>query len=66
MKRIAFIGIGVMGTGMARNLLNHGYEVNIYTRTKSRAEELISEGAVWKDSIAECVKGREAVITIVG
>ncbi|WP_426349999.1 NAD(P)-dependent oxidoreductase [Alloiococcus sp. CFN-8] len=66
MKRIAFIGVGVMGTGMVRNLMKNGYEVNIYSRTKSKAEKLITEGAVWKDSIAECIQGREVIITIVG
>ena len=66
MKKIAFIGTGVMGRGMVRNLMKNGYEVNIYSRTKSKAEELISGGAIWKDSIAECIKDREAIITIVG
>ena len=43
-----------------------GYEVAIYTRTKSKAEDVIAEGAVWCDTAAECARGRDAVITIVG
>ena len=66
MKKIGFIGVGVMGKSMVRNLMKHGYEVSIYTRTKEKAEEVISEGAIWCDRIADCVKEKEAVITIVG
>ena len=43
-----------------------GYEVHIYARTKAKVEDVISEGAVFHDSIADCVKDRDAVITIVG
>ena len=35
---IGFIGTGVMGTGMIRNLKKAGFPVNIYTRTKSKAD----------------------------
>ena len=66
MKKIGFIGVGVMGKSMVRNLMKQGYEVSIYTRTKEKAEEVISEGAIWCDRIADCVKEKEAVITIVG
>lgn len=66
MKKIGFIGVGVMGSSMVRNLMKKGYTVSIYTRTKSKALEVIQEGAVWCDTIAECVQGAEAVITIVG
>ncbi|MFV0496705.1 MAG: NAD(P)-dependent oxidoreductase [Candidatus Fimivivens sp.] len=66
MKNIGFIGIGVMGESMARNLNRHGFNVFIYNRTKSKAESLIAEGLTWCDSVAECAAGRDAVITIVG
>lgn len=66
MKKIGFIGVGIMGKSMVRNLMKAGYEVSIYTRTKSKVEDVIGEGAVWCDSVAECVKGQEVVITIVG
>ena len=66
MKTIGFIGIGVMGESMARNLSKRGYNVSIYNRTKSKAEALIAEGLIWCDSVAECAAGRDAVITIVG
>ncbi len=66
MKSIAFIGIGVMGKSMARNLMKKGYEVSVYTRTKAKADELVAEGAAWHDTIADCVADKDAVITMVG
>lgn len=66
MKRIGFIGVGIMGQSMVRNLMKAGYEVSVYTRTKAKAEAVIGEGARWCDTAAECAKGRDAVITIVG
>lgn len=66
MKSIGFIGIGVMGGAMAQNLLKAGFEVSVYTRTREKAETVLKAGAAWCDSVAECVKGKDAVITIVG
>ena len=66
MKRVGFIGVGIMGKSMVRNLMKAGYEVSIYTRTKSKVEDVIGEGAGWCDSVAECARGRDVVITIVG
>lgn len=66
MKNIGFIGIGVMGESMARNLSGHGYNVSVYSRTKAKAQALIAEGLTWCDSVAECAAGRDAIITIVG
>ena len=66
MKTIAFIGIGVMGKSMARNLMKEGYEVSVYTRTKEKAADIVAEGAVWCDTIAACAEGKDVVITMVG
>ncbi len=66
MKEIGFVGVGIMGKSMVRNLMKAGFEVSIYTRTKSKVEDVIGEGAIWCDSVAECAKGRDAVISIVG
>lgn len=66
MKKVGFIGIGVMGKSMARNLMKAGYELYIYNRTKEKAEELLEEGAVWCENPGECARGCDAVITIVG
>lgn len=66
MKKIGFIGVGIMGKSMVRNLMKAGFEVAIYTRTKSKVEDVIGEGAVWRDTVKECVADRDVVITIVG
>ena len=66
MKKIGFIGIGIMGQSMVRNLMKAGYEVAVYNRTKSKADAVVAEGAIWCDSAAQCAAGRDAVITIVG
>jgi len=65
-KSIGFIGVGIMGKSMVRNLMKRGFEVRIHTRTKEKALDVIGEGAVWCDSIRECAAGRDVVITIVG
>ena len=66
MKTIGFIGVGVMGKSMVRNLMKKGFEVSIYARTKSKVEDVLADGALWCDTIAQCAAGRDAVITIVG
>lgn len=56
-----------MGRSMAANLVNHGYEVTVYSRTKAKLTEYLAVTDVrWCDSIAECVKGQDAIITMVG
>ena len=66
MKKIGFIGVGIMGQSMVKNLLKSGYEVCVYTRTKSKAESVVAEGATWCDSVKECVKDKDIVLSIVG
>ena len=66
MKKIGFIGVGIMGKSMVRNLMKNGFEVSIYARTKAKVTDILAEGALWCDSIAQCAQGKDAVITIVG
>jgi 3-hydroxyisobutyrate dehydrogenase len=63
---IGFIGTGVMGKSMAGHLLNAGYQVTVYTRTKEKADELIEKGAVWADSPGDVAKKADVIFTIVG
>ena len=63
---VGFIGTGVMGKSMAAHLLDAGYTLLIYNRTKSRAQALIEKGAVWKDSPEEVASGADVIITMVG
>jgi len=64
--KIGFIGVGVMGKSMARNLKKGGHDVEIYTRTKAKVLDLIDEGFAWHDTIASCVADKDAVISMVG
>ena len=54
MKKVGFIGIGIMGKSMVRNLMKAGFEVAVYTRTREKAEEVIAEGAVWCKDVKTC------------
>lgn len=49
-ERVGFIGLGIMGTGMARNLLRAGFDLTIWNRTAARMEPLVQEGARAADS----------------
>ena len=56
--KIGFIGIGVMGESMARHLMEKGHSLTVYNRTKSKADRLLAEGAVWAESAGACAKDR--------
>ena len=47
MKTIGFIGVGVMGRSMVRNLMKAGFELHIYARTREKVADIIEEGAVF-------------------
>ncbi len=67
MKKIGFIGIGIMGRGMAANLVKAGFELTVYTRRKEKIEDFLQQtGVQWAESPAKCAMGQEAVITMVG
>ncbi|MYL49862.1 NAD-binding protein [Halobacillus litoralis] len=65
-QTIGFIGAGVMGNSMARNLMKAGYELNVFTRTKEKANDLLAEGANWNESVAALSEHSDVIITIVG
>ncbi|MBM7659606.1 3-hydroxyisobutyrate dehydrogenase [Bacillus mesophilus] len=65
-KKIGFIGTGVMGGSMAKHLLEGGYHINVYTRTKEKATELLDAGASWYETPAELAADSDVVITMVG
>lgn len=55
-ERIGFIGLGIMGRGMAANLLRAGHEVVVWNRTADRMEPLVAEGAAAADSPADVAR----------
>jgi len=63
---LGFIGTGVMGSSMAGHLLSKGYELHIFNRTRTKAENLIKNGAIWEDSYSELAEKCSVIFTIVG
>lgn len=64
-ERLAFIGLGIMGAPMAGHLLSAGHALVVNTRTKSRADELLSRGATWADTPARAAAEADVVFTCV-
>lgn len=64
-ERVGFIGLGIMGTGMARNLLKAGFPLQVWNRTTSRAEPLVAEGATLAESPAALAAASDIIITCV-
>lgn len=64
LSTIGFVGLGVMGLPMARNLLAAGYELVVHTRTEARAQPLVEAGATAVSSPAEVAKAVDVVVTM--
>jgi 3-hydroxyisobutyrate dehydrogenase-like beta-hydroxyacid dehydrogenase len=65
MARVAFIGLGRMGHGMAGRYLEAGFDVAVWNRSKAKAEDLIARGARWAASPEDAAKDADAVVTMV-
>ena len=65
MKKVAFIGLGRMGHGMAGRYLDNGFEVAVWNRSKAKADDLIARGARWASSPADAADGADAIVTMV-
>ena len=63
-RSVGFVGLGIMGKPMARNLLKAGFSLSVFSRSRPPVDELASEGAEPKDSPRACAEGRDAVITM--
>lgn len=64
MKKIGFIGLGIMGKPMAKNLIKAGYELTVYDINKESVDEVCGAGAVRGESIKEVTEGSEVLITM--
>ena len=62
--KIGFVGVGKMGTGMARNLLRAGHELSVYNRSRDKADALVSDGARVAETPADAARDAEAVFTM--
>src|SRR5450432_690038 len=65
MPRVAFIGLGRMGHGMAGRYLESGFTVAVWNRSKSKADDLIARGAKWATSPEDAAIDADAVVTMV-
>lgn len=65
MARVAFIGLGRMGHGMAGRYLDAGFDVAVWNRSKAKAEDLIARGARWSTSPEDAAIDADAVVTMV-
>ncbi|MHC2437717.1 NAD(P)-dependent oxidoreductase [Bradyrhizobium sp. USDA 4451] len=65
MPRVAFIGLGRMGHGMAGRYLDAGFTVAVWNRSKAKAEDLIARGAIWATSPEDAAIDADAVVTMV-
>ncbi len=64
--RIGWIGTGVMGASMAGHLLDAGFALTVYNRTRSKAEDLLQRGAQWADSPKAVAEQSDVIFSIVG
>ena len=64
MKKIGFIGIGLMGFPMAKNILKSGYKLKVFNRSLVKAEPLKDFGAEISKTVSELVKDSEIIITM--
>ena len=62
MEEIAYLGMGIMGRGMAQNLVDAGYDVTVWNRTPEKTEPVVEKGAEKADTIAEAVKGADVIL----
>ena len=65
-KKIGWVGTGVMGHSMCRHLMEAGFQVSLYSRTREKAADLIASGASWCDSPREVAEASDVVFSIVG
>ncbi len=65
MANVGFVGLGTMGSGMVRRLLNAGHAVTGYNRTKSKAQKLIDAGMQWADSPRAAAKASKVTLSMV-
>ena len=65
MPRVAFIGLGRMGHGMAGRYLDAGFTVAVWNRSRAKAEDLIARGAQWATSPEDAAIDADAVVTMV-
>jgi 3-hydroxyisobutyrate dehydrogenase-like beta-hydroxyacid dehydrogenase len=62
--KVGFVGLGIMGSGMALNLLKRGHDLIIYNRSRQKAEDLVAKGAKWVATPADMAKQVSVIVTM--
>lgn len=64
MERIGFVGLGRMGQAMSGRLLDAGFPLSVYNRTRAKANDLLARGAIWADSPAALTEQSDIIFTM--
>lgn len=64
-RKVGFVGAGIMGAPMARHVLRAGFEVFVHSRTRSKTDVLVANGATWAAAPAALAQQCDAIITVV-
>jgi 2-hydroxy-3-oxopropionate reductase len=63
-EKVGFVGLGLMGRPMARNLMQAGYDLVVYNRSRDKVQELVAEGAEAAESPREAAENSDIVFTM--
>jgi 2-hydroxy-3-oxopropionate reductase len=63
-RNVGFVGLGIMGKPMARNLLKAGFTLTVASRSRRPVDELSNEGAIPRESPRSCADGQDAILTM--
>ena len=66
LRKVGFVGAGIMGSAIAGHILDAGYALTVHTRTKERADSLLARGATWAQTPAKAAEDADVVFTMVG
>src|SRR5215213_4872325 len=65
MANLGFVGLGLMGSRIAKRLLDAGHQVSGYNRTRTKAEDLVQAGMQWKDSPRQVAQAADITLSMV-
>jgi 3-hydroxyisobutyrate dehydrogenase len=66
MQSVALLGLGIMGSGMAHNLLKAGFPLTVYNRTRTKAEPFAAQGARIAETPCDAAEGADVIVSMVG
>src|ERR1700680_2485014 len=61
--KLGFIGLGNMGSRIAKRLLDHGYQLSVYDRDPAKSQALAQQGGIVKDTILELAQAADVILS---